>query len=100
MKRRRKDIGDRGRENRKRERGINHGNYENHGNRDAGESFSDVCPQVSQFLDRVEEQIEYRPVRESIRREMEDHIEDRMQDYISGGCGREEAAKKAVAGMA
>lgn len=99
MKRRRKDIGDRDRENKKRECVRNQENYKNYGNRDEGEGFSDVWPQVSQFLDRVEEQIEYRPVRESIRREMGDHIEDRMQDYISGGCGREEAAKKAVAGM-
>ena len=93
MKRKRNDAGDRGGGSRKRSRGGNHGN------RDAGDGLSGVFPQVSQFLDRVEDQIEYGPVRESIRREMSDHIEDRMQDYIYGGYGREEAAEKAVAGM-
>ena len=74
-------------------------NRKNRGRHDTGSDFSTAFPQVAEFLDQVADQIGYKPVRESVRREIGDHIEDRMQDYISEGYAGEEAAGKAVAVM-
>lgn len=51
------------------------------------------------FLDTVEEQIAYKPLRGVLGRELEEHILDRMEEYESGGASREEAEKQAVKDM-
>lgn len=54
---------------------------------------------TSRFLEDVAEQISYKPLRPSITKELEDHILDRTESYMDKGMSREEAEKKAVAGM-
>lgn len=54
------------------------------------------CSEITDFLDEVTEQIEYRPARDPVRREISGHIEDRMEDFISAGYSAEAAAQKAV----
>lgn len=51
------------------------------------------------FLDTVEEQIAYKPLRGVLGRELEEHILDRMEEYEAGGASREEAEKQAVEDM-
>ncbi len=51
------------------------------------------------FLDMVEEQIAYKPLRGVLGRELEEHILDRMEEYEAGGASREEAEKQAVKDM-
>lgn len=54
---------------------------------------------VSRFLDQVTDQIAYRPLRPSIRRELADHLEDRTQDYEADGMSHEEAVRQALRHM-
>lgn len=54
---------------------------------------------TSRFLEDVAEQISYKPLRPLITKELEDHILDRTEAYIEEGMNREEAEKRAVAGM-
>lgn len=53
----------------------------------------------SRFLDDVTDQICCRSVHPSIRRELEEHILDRMEEYESQGLSHEEAEKLAVHAM-
>lgn len=53
----------------------------------------------SRFLEDVADQIAYKPLRPAIIRELEGHIEDRMEEYTSDGMSRDEAEMKAVAAM-
>lgn len=51
------------------------------------------------FLDDVTDQISCRSIHPSIRRELEDHILDRMEEYEAQGIPREEAERRAVHAM-
>lgn len=51
------------------------------------------------FLNEVTDQIAYKPIRLSIRQELEEHLLDRMEDYESQGISSEDAMKKAVQEM-
>lgn len=51
------------------------------------------------FLADVAEQISYKPLRPSIVKELEDHIQDRAEEYRADGMSPEDAEKKAVAFM-
>lgn len=55
--------------------------------------------QMDQFLDEAVEQISYKGIRPSIRRELEAHIQDRAEEYEGQGMDPEEAVKKAVHDM-
>lgn len=56
-------------------------------------------PLRSHFLDEVTDQITCSTIHPSIRRELEDHITDRVEAYIAEGCTPEEAEEKAVRAM-
>lgn len=51
------------------------------------------------FLDTVEEQIAYKPLRGALSQELEGHILDRTEEYEALGISREEAGKMAVRDM-
>lgn len=51
------------------------------------------------FLEDVSEQISYKPLRPSIVKELNDHIEDRIEAYVDEGMSRDAAERKAVSGM-
>ena len=51
---------------------------------------------TSHFLKEVTEQISYKPLRPSIRQELESHIQDRMEDYESQGLSPKEAEAQAL----
>ncbi len=51
------------------------------------------------FLDTVEEQIAYRPLRKKLSQELEAHILDRMEDYQEQGLPPKEAEAAAVRAM-
>lgn len=51
------------------------------------------------FLEDVSEQISYKPLRPSIVKELNDHIEDRIEAYMDEGMSRDAAERKAVSGM-
>lgn len=55
--------------------------------------------QKLQYLSRLTEQLQYRPVRQKIYREYEDHIDDETEYRISTGMTREEAVEAAVEQM-
>ena len=55
--------------------------------------------QKLQYLSRLTEQLQYRPVRQKIYREYEDHIDDETEYRISTGMTRAEAMKAAVEQM-
>ncbi|MTK07847.1 MAG: hypothetical protein F8N38_12270 [Hungatella sp.] len=54
---------------------------------------------VSQFLNEVTDQISYEPLRPSIRQELEDHMNDRMEDYKANGLSHSDAEKQALRDM-
>ena len=49
------------------------------------------------FLDEITDQISYRPLRPSIRQELESHIEDRIEEYESLGFSTSDATDQALA---
>ncbi len=51
------------------------------------------------FLDEITDQISYRPLRPSIRQELESHIEDRIEEYESLGFSTSDATDQALACM-
>lgn len=51
------------------------------------------------FLEDAAQQIAYKPLRSSIIRELQGHIEDRAEEYEAEGMGPDEARKKAVLAM-
>ncbi len=51
------------------------------------------------FLDEVTEQIAYKPLRPSIRQELEAHLEDRILDYEEEGIPHSDAEQKALFDM-
>ena len=54
---------------------------------------------VSRFLDEVTDQISYKPLRPSIRQELEAHIRDRIEEYESQGLSPADAEDRAIRGM-
>lgn len=54
---------------------------------------------ASRFLEEVTSQIDYKPLRASISRELEAHIQDRMEEYEAQGISHEEAQRLAVQAM-
>lgn len=55
--------------------------------------------EISQFLEDVKEQIQYKPIRAEIEEEMKAHIEDRTLEYIKKGVEEKEAVHRAVEQM-
>lgn len=51
------------------------------------------------FLDKVTNQISYKPLRPAIRQELEEHILDRIEEYAAEGFSPDEAERKAVKAM-
>lgn len=54
---------------------------------------------VSIFLNEVTDQISYEPLRPSIRQELEDHMNDRMEDYKANGLSHSDAEEQALRDM-
>lgn len=54
---------------------------------------------VSSFLDEVTDQISYKPLRPSIRQELESHLQDRMEEYQSQGFSPEDSVCQAISRM-
>ena len=54
---------------------------------------------VSQFLNEVTDQSSYEPLRPSIRQELEDHMNDRMEDYKANGLSHSDAEAQALRDM-
>ncbi len=54
---------------------------------------------IKNFLDNVCKEIKYKPVRESISKELELHIQEIKEEYINKGIATKEAEEKAVAQM-
>ncbi len=54
---------------------------------------------VSQFLNEVTDQISYKPLRPTIRQELEDHMNDRMEDYKANGLSHSDAEEQALRDM-
>ncbi|MDW2798630.1 permease prefix domain 1-containing protein [Clostridium boliviensis] len=54
---------------------------------------------ISQFLKEVTEQISYKPLRPSIRQELEDHMNDRMEEYKEQGFSPSDAERQTLRNM-
>lgn len=54
---------------------------------------------IKDWLDRATEKIGFDPDREAVRRELEDHLQDRQERYAARGLAPEEAEAAAVADM-
>ena len=54
--------------------------------------------QIKEFLNTVCEQIKYKPIRNSISEELENHIEESKENYIRDGLEEKEAEEKAING--
>ena len=55
--------------------------------------------QIKEFLNAVCEQIKYKPIRNSISEELENHIEESKENYIRDGLEEKEAEEKAITQM-
>ena len=55
--------------------------------------------QINEFLNSVCEQIKYKPIRKSISKELENHIEESKENYIKEGLKEKEAEEKAIIQM-
>ena len=55
--------------------------------------------EVYEYLDQVEKQIRQEAVREEIRTELRQHIEDQADIYQESGMNRKDAVEKAVEDM-
>ena len=55
--------------------------------------------QIKEFLNTVCEQIKYKPIRNSISEELENHIEESKENYIQDGLKEKEAEEKAITQM-
>ena len=54
---------------------------------------------ISCFLEEVTAQISYKPLRPSIRQELENHIQDRVEEYITLGASSADAEQQALRAM-
>lgn len=61
--------------------------------------MADQTTATGRFLEDVAEQISYKPLRPSITKELEDHIQDRIEEYRADGMSPHEAERKAVTDM-
>ena len=52
--------------------------------------------QIKEYLNKICEQIKYKPVREEISKEIEDHINDIKEDLIKDGANETTAEIKAI----
>lgn len=52
--------------------------------------------QIKEYLNKICEQIKYKPVREEILKEIEDHINDIKEDFIKDGANETTAEIKAI----
>ena len=48
------------------------------------------------FLESACEQVSYKPIRDSLRKELDDHMEDRLLEYMESGLAKEDAEIRAV----
>lgn len=55
--------------------------------------------QTNEFLNKVCEQIKYKPIRNEISQELENHIEELKESYIQEGIKEDEAEQKAIIQM-
>lgn len=55
--------------------------------------------QIKEFLNNVCEQIKYKPIREDIAKELENHIEELKESYIQEGMEEKSAEEKAIKQM-
>ena len=55
--------------------------------------------QTREFLDKVCEQIKYKPIRNEISKELEDHIQEIKEEYLQEGIQENEAEEKAIIQM-
>ena len=55
--------------------------------------------QIKEFLNNVCEQIKYKPIREEIAKELENHIEESKENYIKEGMEEKVAEEKAIKQM-
>ncbi len=55
--------------------------------------------QIKEFLDSVCEQIKYKPIRQEISEEIENHIEELKESYIADGLDEKIAEKQAIQQM-
>lgn len=55
--------------------------------------------QIKDFLNAVCEQIKYKPIRQDIAKELEDHMEEIKENYIKEGLNKETAENKAIEQM-
>lgn len=55
--------------------------------------------QINEFLDKVCNQIKYKPIRNEIVQEVESHIKESKEDYIEKGMHEKEAEEKAIVQM-
>ena len=55
--------------------------------------------QTKEFLDKVCEQIKYKPIRNEISKELEDHIQEIKEEYLQEGIQENEAEEKAIIQM-
>lgn len=54
---------------------------------------------IKNFLEKVCEQIKYKPIRKDIAEELEEHIQDIKSDYLCKGYSEKEAEEKAISQM-
>lgn len=55
--------------------------------------------QIKEFLNNVCEQIKYKPIRNEISKELENHINETKENYIEKGMEENEAEEKAIKQM-
>lgn len=54
---------------------------------------------IKEFLNSVCEQIKYKPIRNEIAEELENHINETKEDYMKNGIHEEDAEEKAIMQM-
>ncbi len=54
---------------------------------------------ISEYIEKICNQIRWKKIRPVIARELENHIDDQIQSYISGGMAPDEAIEKALIEM-
>lgn len=55
--------------------------------------------EIKEYLQEVSDQIQYQPVREPIKKELADHLEDSICDQMENGSSQQDAVKNAVHAM-
>lgn len=55
--------------------------------------------QIKEFLEHICQQIKYKPIRGEIAQEMENHLKETMENFVSEGLSEEEAEQQAIKQM-